>query len=220
MFPNITMINSTQRSQEQKTRRAPPALSPESPGLVQPWKEFVQKGYISNLEVKFTPMGISMEATLGSPVTQKVTGAPTGPLAIGMAKQFIIDAGLWSPRGGKTGASTGPELPKRTLVKSDLEGKNRENLAQRAKAVALALGDTTARGRIGSLSYMRDGHDTFEKWWKVAPPKCKARLVMDDKHWKDLSDEDYSAIAKALDPCPFRGTVPTPKEEEHEAEEA
>jgi len=108
----------------------------------------------------------------------------------------------------------------KSLVKRDFEAGNLPNLATRAKAVALALGDTVARGRIGSLGFMSPKATTFEEWWKVASPKAKTRLVSDDRHWKEFTDDEHRAIARALSPCPFRGPVPTPKEEEEAHSEA
>jgi hypothetical protein len=200
--------------------RLPPALNPESPALTQPYKDFVQRGWISTLTVEFTPSGTQMAVVLGDAVSAKIPAAPKTAIPCGVAKQWIVDAGLWSPKGEKGTAQQQNVLPLKSLVKRDFEEKNLPNLATRAKAVAAALGDTVARGRIGSLGYMESGVDTFDKWWRVASPKHKSRLVSDDRHWKEFSDDEHRAIARALSPCPFRGNVPTPKEEEDAHQEA
>jgi len=167
-------------------------------------------------------MGSNSSAKLGQKVLEILPSAPTGTIAVGIAKQYIIESKLWTP-GGKTKGKEGRQgnaFPKRTLVKRDLEGEQLMGLPVRAKAVALALGDTVARGRIGSLGMMREEVTTFEQWWAVATNKMKSRLVSDQRIHKEFSEEEHAAIARALSPCPFRGTVPSPKEEEpHEEEE-
>jgi len=202
------------------TRRAPPpALNPESCALVQPWKDFVSKGMISALRVEFTPMGSSVTCLVADSL--KKESDPAAGIPIGIAKQRIIDAKLWTPRGGQGKSTDGPQsnmLPKKSLVKSDFAGTS-DMLASRVAAVAAALGDTTARGRIGSLKLMVEGVDTFEEWWRQAPSSRKTRLVTDAKHHKELTAEDHAAFAAVVPGCPFRGSVPTPTHEEHESDE-
>jgi hypothetical protein len=199
------------------SRRAPPpALNPESLALVQPWKDFVSKGLITELIAKFTPMSTEVYCQV-NPSLSKEGDNPTG-IPIGEAKGRIIEGGHWTPRGqSKPKDGSNKELlPLKSLVKKDFDGKNKQELAKRAKAVALALTDTTARGRIGSLKLMREGIDTFDKWWRGAPPEWKSRLLSDSKHYKELDEEDHIALAECLPESPFRGTVPTPSPEEEE----
>jgi hypothetical protein len=185
--------------------------------LTQPWKDFVSKGLITELNVKFTPLGAQISCQVATSL--KKEGDGPAELPIGEAKQRIIAANLWTPKGREKGS--GPKedlLPKKSLVKKDFEGGDQEKLARRAKAVALALTDTTARGRIGSLKLMHEGVDTFDKWWSGAEPKYKTRLLADSKHWKEFTPAEHLALAKALPECPFRGVVPTPSAEEDEDE--
>jgi hypothetical protein len=195
--------------------RKAPALDPESPNLTQPYKDFVSKGWIHCVSIEFTPLGYTCSVKVSSDVTDRTEEF----YAPGRAKQMIIDANLWVPRGTKKEVKKETELrPKRSLVKRDFLG-TQEELVKRAVAVAAALGDTTARGRIGSLNLMRDGVKDFDEWWKVAPPSPKARLLSDKKHYDEFSTEDKALLGRALSNCPFRGTVPTPKEEEEDQEE-
>jgi len=138
-----------------------------------------------------------------------------------MAKHYIIESGLWSPaktQKTKDGSTKAIQLPKKSLVKDDLDGAvtNDADLIKRVSAVAEALTDTVARGRIGSLKFMRAGVDNFEKWWSVAPAESKTRILMDEKHHKQLTDAHHARFASVVGKCPFRGPVPTPTEEEEE----
>jgi len=200
------------------TKRAPPpALNPENCALVQPWKDFVSKGMITNLSVGFTPMGVTIKCRV-NPSLSREGDDPAG-IPIGDAKQRIIDAGLWSPRAQKTGNVKKEELlPKKSLVKKDFEKGSIDKLSARVAAVAAALGDTTARGRIGSLKLMHEGVDTFDKWWSGANPAQKARLLSDNKHFKEFSDDDCKILARQIPGSPFRGSVPTPTPEEEDEE--
>jgi len=195
--------------------KLPPALDPERPALTQPWRDFVSKGFLTEIGVKFTGTTTEMFVTVGDAVTVPEKTARTGVPA-GQAKQWIIDSKLWTPGKASKSQSNGIQLPSKTLVKKDFEGTD-EELSKRASAVAKALGDTAARGRIGSLKYMRRGIDTFEKWWTQAPGKAKTRLLMELRHHKDLTDEDHTRFANVVKSCPFRGFVPTPSEEEEPA---
>jgi hypothetical protein len=174
---------------------------------------------ITTLGVEFTPMGTNIVCSVNSSL-QKEGDASTG-IPIGEAKQRIIDAKLWVPK-GKTEKGVGKKddlLPKKSLVKADFSDERIKVLAKRAAEIAAALGDTTARGRIGSLKMMSEGIDTFDKWWVEAEPVHKTRLLSDSKHHKMLTAEDHAAFAAAVPLCPFRGSVPTPTHEEDEEDE-
>jgi len=192
-------------------KRSPPALDPESPGLIQPWKDFCAKGWISELTLKKTPFGWNTTCQVPSHVSEEAAGKD---IALGAAKQLIITAGLWSPKGPKAKSDNQQALPKKSLVPEDFLDKSK--LAERAKAVALALTDTVARGRIGSLKLMHEGVDTFDKWWSGALPPMKTRIFMDEKHHKKLTDADHLLFASVVTQCPFRGSVPTPSGDEEE----
>jgi len=205
--------------------KLPPALNPEQPALTQPWRDFVSRGFVTSIEVKFTGTAIETYFDLG-PLVKVPEGQGRTKLPAGMAKHFIIESNLWSPKsiGGKkaTSKSDGVQLPKKSLVPKDLKASetSNEDLKARAVAVAEALTDTVARGRIGSLKYMRKNVDTFEKWWSGAPAQMKTRLLMDGKHHASLTEADHTRFASVVTTCPFRGPVPTPTEEEEEPEEA
>jgi hypothetical protein len=134
-------------------------------------------------------------------------------IPLGVAKQLIIDAGLWTPKGPKNrdGKKIDNPLPKKSLTKEDF--KDPGTLVSRTAEVASALKDTTARGRIGSLNLMLEGIDTFEKWWTAAPPSSKTRLLMDEKHYKQLTDVEHLRFSEVVTSCPFRGAVPAPAPE-------
>lgn len=200
-------------------RAPPPALNPESCALVQPWKDFISKGYITQLTVEYKPMGVTVFCRVNASLQKEGEGPADIP--VGDAKERIIAANLWTPRGKEKGGNdkkTFDSLPLKSLVKRDFDEKDPKKFSARVLAVAKALGDTTARGRIGSLKMMIEGIDTFEKWWSDAKPAAKARLLSDAKHFKEFSREEIVQIAQSLIECPFRGSVPTPTPEEEEEE--
>jgi hypothetical protein len=203
--------------------RLPPALNPEQPALTQPWRDFVSRGWVSSIGVTFTGGTTSVAFDLG-PLVKVPDGTDRMAVPPGMAKHYIIESGLWSPANqqrAKAGVKNdGVQLPKKSLVPKDFESTTSdEELRKRTAAVAAALTDTVARGRIGSLKFMRKGVDTFEKWWLAAPSESKTRILMDQKHHLALKKGDHDRFKKVVTQCPFRGPVPTPSEEEEDKEE-
>jgi len=146
-------------------------------------------------------------------------GKPLENISAGKARELIINSGLWTPRGTKTKSDAKePARPKKSLIKDDfLDGP--EKVKERALAIAKVLTSTVAKGRIGSLKLMIEGMNTFDKWWKHAPPSAKIKLFADAKHIATFEAGMDHSFAEAMgDNCPFRGSVPTPKEEEDEEE--
>jgi len=203
-------------AQNANRRPPPPALNPESGALTQPYKDFVSKGWITELNPKFTPLGYTCSCVLGD----MVAGKPAGQVPMGVAKEAIIKSGLWSPKtkDSKNGKSKEQARPAKSLVKKDFED-GAAKIAERIVTVSGNLSDTTARGRIGSLKLYLEGADTFDKWWNVAPASSKVRLFTDQKHYKDLTPAEHELFVQAVPRCPFRGTVPTPSEEEEDQSE-
>lgn len=202
-------------------RGPPPALNPENPALTQPFKDFVLKGFIQKISIEFTPMGTTVfcfpRADLLGEGEDKAT-----KIALGDAKERIIKKELWAPGKGAQGSKakeSGNAAPKKTLRKEDFSLDDSKLLA-RAKAVAEALGSSTARGRIGSLNLMAEGCDTFEKWWSNATPSEMTRLLVDQKHYKTLAEGEMIRLGRLIrGQCLFQGPVPTPPEEEVEETE-
>lgn len=214
------MQNANAGNTNTRQTKLPPALNPEQPNLTQPWRDFVSRGFLTGITVKFTGNATTVSFDLG-PQVKTPEGQGREGLPAGMAKQFIIDSELWSPKGGKTKSGSTKEkvqLPKKSLVAIDFDASKTDDksLKARVTAVAEALTDTAARGRIGSLKFMRKDLDTFEKWWKAVPAPTKTRLLMDGKHHSALTGEDHARFASVITTCPFRGPVPTPSEEEEE----
>jgi hypothetical protein len=198
--------------------RAPPALDPERVALVQPYKDFVAKAWIIDFSLKITPSTTSMVVTLSPDIK---TDKPVKDIAAGVAKQIIIEAGLWTPgqRGvQKSSGNSGEQLPKRSLCKRDFDGTSDNALKARISSVAKEIGDDRARGRIGSLRLMVEGVDKFAAWWKQALPNDKMRLLADKKAIDQLDPQDILRFSRLTEECPFRGTVPTPSEEEEDQE--
>jgi hypothetical protein len=166
--------------------------------------------------VEFGPLGTTVKCKVSMEIGGESSDSFISPL---MARDLIIKSGRWTPRGGpKTLTGVGPARPKRSLILDDFADGDAK-VKERAVAVARALTDTVARGRIGSLQLMIDGCDTFDKWWQQATPDAVSRLFSDDKHWKTFSVENHKTLRRVLgSQCPFRGPVPTPKEEEEEEE--
>jgi hypothetical protein len=204
-------MSQTNAKNSNKAIRAPPALDPSRPALVQPYRDFVQMGWIKELNLKFTPTGHSIVCK-----PDKTKFPDLGDeVSVGVIRDAVIKAKLWEPRGSKEKTKNGKRedmLPKKSLCKKDFEG-NDASLVSRAQSVAKALGDNTGRGRIGSKSLGIEGADTFAKWWEEAEPEETIQLLADKKHLEELSNEDIKRLGNLL-PCPFRGPVPTPKEDE------
>lgn len=202
-------------SQKNEKTRQPPALNPESPRLVQPYAHFVQMGWA---EYKLSATASTLKSTFSLNAVL-LEGNETVGLEISPAqlKERVVLKKLWSPKGNTSKKDKEDDpLPKRSLVKKDFEGGDKKKLLERVVAVATALGSDNARGRIGSLNLMRDGITAFDKWWSVAPGSAKAKLLADGKHWKQFTRSETDLLGSVSSNCPFRGTVPTPKEEEKE----
>jgi hypothetical protein len=221
------MSNATNNQQNTlaKARPPPPALDPERPMLVQPWREFEGRGW---LEVQYLGGAITRTVRcklLAAALVTGLTGDVEGNFYVGPqeAKDRIVQAGLWSPRqkGAKAGLAKKnnvPELPKKSLCKEDFKG-NDEALESRARSVANNLGDRTAAGRIGSMALARSGADTFQTWWKGAKGNDIARLLSDKKHYDSFEKADKIRLAAVLKDCPFRPNEPVPSPAEKEDEE-
>jgi len=134
------------------------------------------------------------------------------------AKQIIVSARLWAPK-GRTGASSiksDNPRPKKSLTIEDFSSSNVSGLKARASSVAKELGSDTARGRIGSLKLSIEGVNTFPEWWSSASPSDKTRVLTDKKHFDKLSGLMHVTLSNLMDECPFRGAVPAPSKEDDE----
>lgn len=211
--------NGVATPKESKPRAPPPALNPEACALVQPYKDFVGKGFICSIAVEFNPMGVQVHCTLRSDLLNVGEDKNT-KVAVGDAKQRIIDKKLWVPsnRGAKKTAETTNLMPKRSLTKEDFNLSD-EKLVTRALEVSKALGDTVARGRIGSLKFAVEGADTLEKWWSGASVGEKSRLLSDKKHHDSFTAEEHKRLSNLLRESPFRGSLLSSPEEEDEEED-
>jgi hypothetical protein len=196
----------------------PPALDPERPELVQPWRQFASEGLIEKLVFTRTPMGTECIVhvnpdLLGLRADQK-------EVSPGVAKKAIIEKELWTPKGNKAPGSktTKDALPKKSICLKDFEG-NDSNLLNRSNAVANVLGNETARGRLGSMGLQLPGVDQFETWWSRSSGAAKARLLTDKKKFEELNEKHFDRVQKIVVKCPFRGPVP-PKEDEPKEEES
>jgi len=201
----------------------PPALDPERPELVQPWRQFASEGLIEKLVFVRTPMGT--ECVVHVNPTLLGLRADQKEVSPGVAKKAIIEKELWVPKGSKAPGSktTKDALPKKSICLKDFEG-NDSNLLNRSNAVANVLGNETARGRLGSMSLQLPGVDQFEAWWNRSSGAAKARLLTDKKKFEELNEEHFDRIQRIVVKCPFRGAVPPkevdgPEEEESEPEQ-
>lgn len=194
--------------------RPPPALNPEQLGLVQPWKDYVSCGLITELSVKWSPGGTCVSIDLAEHV-KVPEGKPRNKLPPGLAKQYILDSGIAPTRAGtkpKNKEPKGQPLPVRSLCAEDFEEVG--NLESRIKAVAMKLGSSVALGRIGSMKMNTSGATTFEDWWSSASADQKVRLVMDEKHLKSLSAAQTAILLTKLSEIgsPFHGPLPVKSE--------
>lgn len=191
----------------------PPALDPERPALVQPWREFQGRGW---LEVFYhgSALSVEMKILALAPILTEEEKASGSRVYLGPqeAKQRILDRKLWEPKARKAkGGEKIIELPKRSICKKDFEGSD-EALLSRARSVANTLGDRTAAGRIGSMELTRKGKATFAEWWNGAGANRKARLLSDKKHYESLTREEKQRLDTVLSDCPFRGDGAVPTE--------
>jgi len=201
------MLNAN--SNMQRARAPPPALNPETPALVQPWKDFVSRGWVQEITLKFSPLGNEIKMKVSEEVCNDKHNTYLPP---GQVKDLIQKAGLWSPRGPRSNQAKAPERPKKSLIAEDFEDDD-EKLKTRALAVANALGSTVARGRVGSLQLMKEGKSTFPEWWAAATAEEKIKILTDKKRRDEIPKAKYARINTVLSNCPFRGPVPTPSEE-------
>jgi len=204
-------MNPSQQSQgNQRAGRAPPsALSVESPALTQPFKDYVSRGLVE-LRVTFNPMGTQIACNpLGA--IRKAGEDETTSLPWGEIKKRIEDANL--NRQKKSNAGKGGQnqaLPLKSLSLRDFEGSD-ENLLQRIRAVATAIGPDVARSRIMTHKLNASGHDSFEVWWTSAGKLDRAALLMDKKHAEETGEEKISKLVDLSYPCPFRGSLSPPQ---------
>jgi hypothetical protein len=187
--------------------------------LVQPWRDFISRGLVETLSVEFKPGGMTVSVTLADEVPLP-DGQKARKIPPGRAKEIIMASGLAPKPGGRGRVATSKEaaqpLPKRSLCTEDFEDNN--TFLERVKAVAKAIGSASASGRIGSLGLAVSGLSTFEEWWEEASPDTRVRLLTDQKHYEQLSSSQKKK-GELIQRSPFRGTVPTPKEEGHPEEE-
>jgi len=211
--------NANRAAKADKVRPPPPALNPESPALTQPWKDFVSRGFVSSLTVKYSPLGVQVFCAVQESL-KKPDDPSNGEIALGDAKNRIVEAKLWAPKAQNKAKTDKNEVarPKKSLVKEDFEGSDAD-LLTRADAIAKATGSTTAKGRIGSLKMFIDGATTFEAWWDEASPKEKTRLFSDKKHHDEFTEEMHLQFERCVSKCPFLGPVPDPSQEKEEDEE-
>jgi hypothetical protein len=205
--------------QGERLRGPPPALNPESVAVVQPYKDFISKGFITKLVIELKPMGTHVSCSVRDDL-QNAGETNNTMIAVGDAKQRIIDKNLWTPgnKGSKKVTADQSKIsPKRSLCKEDLLLSD-EKLIARALAVAKELGDTVARGRIGSLKFAVEGAKTFDDWWSGASIGEKTRLLTSKAHHESFTKEQHARLIKLLPQCPFRGPLLTSSEEEEEEE--
>lgn len=195
--------------------KIPPALDPERPELVQPWRTFVNQGLVKSVKFERTPIGMTCVAV----VDPQLLGLEEHQTEVspGLARDAILKKGLWIPpaKGGKQGSDSKNKeaLPKKSICLKDFEG-NDASFLNRARSVANTLGAQTARGRVGSMELQIEGCDQFDSWWKAASGKAKARLLTDKKHFDEMTDSHFARVDKVIEQCPFRGPVPTTEKEE------
>lgn len=206
----MASADNTNQARTQTRKALPAALNPEAPALVQPYKEFVARGWITSWKCGGNSLMLTWECDVSEDL-----GGKTHISAI-EAKRLIEEKGLWSPKGGKN-QSQKKEQPKpaKSIVVDDFNGNDTQLLA-RARSVANALGPETARGRIGSHKLYKQGIDAFPKWWENASGDEKCRILTDRKHYDKLSSVHKSRLGGLFTDCPFRGTVPTPATEEED----
>jgi hypothetical protein len=199
------------------------ALDPRAPLLVQPFKRLVEEGFIKELNVSFTPTGVT---ATGVPDTRMIAVKDSGlvkdqkyPLGL---LASIADQGDLIPIGGKkkkkNNAVVEQPLPSKSLCARDWEFKDPSEFVARAIAVADASTGATLVGRVRSADLFGGDHTiSFQKWWETASPYDRAVSLTLKKYRDELSTEQIQSLQTLR--CPFRGTAefvvsePTPEPE-------
>jgi len=223
-------VNATQAGGNSKARAGPPrsALDPRAPLLVQPFKRLVEEGYISELVVKFTPLGTEVKAKAAKRLVD-VEGSglnetdyfPVSRLSVVADKANLVPApGKKKKSAGAGGAAQ--QLPTKSLAKGDFaEGVSAQRLQQRINAVANALGGGPLVGRVRSAgAFAGDETESYQDWWEAASPHDRAISLCQGRHLATLTDAEIGRLGGLR--CPFRGTAEftVSKEDESEEEEA
>lgn len=213
-----------QQNSSAKSRAPPPAFDPERPMLVQPWREFEGRGWVEVIYLGGAITRTVKVKMLHREILTKEEIASGSDVYVGPqeAKDRIIKANLWKPMGKKgkgTGGEKLVELPKKSICAKDFDGSDQALMA-RARSVAIALGERTAAGRIGSMELSLPGKDTFATWWADASAESKVRLLSDKKHFDSLDAAKRQRLNTVLADCPFRGGEPVPAEKEEEGGES
>lgn len=194
-------------------------LDPRTPALAQPFKRLVEEGFITELTVKFTPMGTTVTGRPDSRMVKVVdsglsleTDFPVGQLASVAEKGNLIPRKGKSP--GKKGQSNGQPLPTKSLHKEDFALSPAEFKA-RCESVASACSGATLVGRVRSAGNF-DGSVTtsFQDWWKSAGIKNRASALIQKKYSSEITQEQLKRLAGLS--CPFRGIAEFTVSQEHD----
>lgn len=188
------------------------ALDPRNASLVQPFKRLVDEGFITELNVVFTPSGFTatgkpdsrISAVEGSGLT---TGTPAalGIIAAAADKGNLIPKKQGNVKKNATNKVDAQPLPLKTLVPKDFEGTDAELIA-RMRIVAAEGNGGTLIGRVRSAGrYMADVTLSYQDWWARAGAKDRALSLCQHKMLAKLSDEMIARLDGK--PCPFRGTA-------------
>jgi len=186
------------------------AFDPKAPAIVQPYQRLVNEGWISELVVKFTPMGVNVA---GKASTRLAAVPDSGlnttdpyPLAI-LAR--VAELGNCIPKPGKAKKSGAvvQALPAKSLVKSDLAAeKSAASIQARANSVAAATGGAPLVGRVRSAGkFVGTESTSYQAWWDAAPAADRALSLCQGRHLTTLTDEEMARLGGLQ--CPFRGTL-------------
>lgn len=204
--------------------KAPPALDPRNPALVQPFKRLVEEGFIRSIKIEFTPSGF----TCGGVPDQRMIALPDSALQEGREYPLGILSALADkhnliPLKGKagkkaTGDTKSQPLPAKTLVKEDLS-KTPQELMARAIAVAKACGGASLVGRVRtSGAFNGKVTITFKQWWDSATAVDRVKALVIPSKLKEFTSEDISRFSGPM-PCPFRGIAEFRVHEDNDEEE-
>jgi hypothetical protein len=214
-IPDNMTFEKAVKSSNQRLPLSAPALDPERMALTQPWRDYVSRGAILEMNAKFTPGGTQISVRLAQtiPVPEGIDRSSVPP---GIAKQIIRSSGLFENQkaGGQKNPQKEQPFPTKSLCDRDFEEPHVKRLQHRIAEIASAIGGTAAAGRIGSLKLYFEGADNFKKWWGKAPLKSKVALLTNKKNFDLLTPDQIALIEENLpEQSPFRGAVPTPTEE-------
>jgi len=202
---NNNQNNVGRETQGPKAPKAPTALNPLIPSLTQPAKSLVEKGYISQISVIFSPTGTVVKGKPGVKLQDAQFVANTD-YGVGELIERARALGLVGAKVKKTTAAQAQPLPAKSLCARDFAEDKIPALQARCNAVASACGGGPLVGRVRSASRFTENQTTaYRTWWGTASPADRLLSLTDNRNRQGITPGQIDALGSIQ--CPFRGTL-------------